>query len=107
MRIVNSVAGMQRLSRRWRAEGIRVGIVPTMGGLHQGHLSLMRRARQAVGVSGRVVTSLFVNPLSSVPAKTSRNTPATWVMTSGSAGKLASIACCPARERHVSANGRR
>jgi len=62
MRIVNSVAGMQRLARRWRAGQIRVGIVPTMGGLHEGHLSLMRRARRAVGASGQVVATLFVNP---------------------------------------------
>jgi pantoate--beta-alanine ligase len=53
---------MQRLARRWRAEGTRIGFVPTMGYLHEGHLSLVRRARSAVGKSGRVVVSIYVNP---------------------------------------------
>jgi pantoate--beta-alanine ligase len=53
---------MQRLARRWRAGKVRVGLVPTMGGLHEGHLSLIRRARRVVGASGRVVASVFVNP---------------------------------------------
>jgi pantoate--beta-alanine ligase len=42
--------------------GARVGFVPTMGALHDGHLSLMRRARREVGPDGVVVVSVFVNP---------------------------------------------
>jgi pantoate--beta-alanine ligase len=42
--------------------GARVGFVPTMGALHDGHLSLMRRARSEVGDDGVVVVSVFVNP---------------------------------------------
>jgi pantoate--beta-alanine ligase len=53
---------MQRLARRWRGEGTRIGFVPTMGYLHEGHLSLVRRARLAVGNAGRVVVSIYVNP---------------------------------------------
>jgi pantoate--beta-alanine ligase len=53
---------MQRLARRWRGEGTRIGFVPTMGYLHEGHLSLVRRARLAVGKAGRVVVSIYVNP---------------------------------------------
>jgi pantoate--beta-alanine ligase len=53
---------MQRLARRWRQRGHRIGFVPTMGYLHDGHLALVRRARQAVGRGGRVVVSLYVNP---------------------------------------------
>jgi pantoate--beta-alanine ligase len=53
---------MQRLARCWRAEGTRIGFVPTMGYLHEGHLSLVRRARSAVGKTGRVVVSIYVNP---------------------------------------------
>lgn len=53
---------MQRLARRWRERKSRVGFVPTMGYLHDGHIALVRRARQAVGRSGRVVVSIYVNP---------------------------------------------
>ena len=53
---------MQRLARRWQREGRRIGFVPTMGYLHEGHISLVQRARRAVGAGGRVVVSIFVNP---------------------------------------------
>jgi pantoate--beta-alanine ligase len=62
MRIVRSVAAMQRLGRRWQREGVRVGLVPTMGYLHDGHMSLVRRARRAAGKGGKVVVSIYVNP---------------------------------------------
>ena len=45
-----------------RGDG-RIALVPTMGALHEGHASLMARARAEVGPGGRVVTSIFVNPL--------------------------------------------
>jgi len=53
---------MQRLARQWQRRGCRVGLVPTMGALHEGHLSLVREARRRVGVSGQVVVSIYVNP---------------------------------------------
>lgn len=53
---------MQRLALGWRAAGARVGLVPTMGCLHAGHLSLVRRARRSVGGDGKVVVSIYVNP---------------------------------------------
>jgi len=62
MRIVISIAAMQRQARQWQRAGKRIGFVPTMGYLHAGHLSLVKRARQAVGKSGIVVTSIYVNP---------------------------------------------
>ena len=43
----------------WRTAGEQVGLVPTMGALHEGHLSLVRRSRQA---ATRTVVTLFVNP---------------------------------------------
>jgi pantoate--beta-alanine ligase len=62
MRIVKSVATMQRLAKNWQRTGVRVGLVPTMGYLHAGHLSLVQRARRLAGKSGKVVVSIYVNP---------------------------------------------
>jgi len=53
---------MQRLAVRWKRAGTRIGFVPTMGYLHAGHLSLVQRARRAVGKNGVVVVSNYVNP---------------------------------------------
>jgi len=62
MKVVSSVAAMQRLALKWRRTGARVALVPTMGSLHPGHLSLVKHARQAVGPKGLVVASIYVNP---------------------------------------------
>src|ERR1700748_2821291 len=51
--------------RRWRAQqphDTRVVFVPTMGALHEGHLNLMRAARDIATPQGRVIVSVFVNP---------------------------------------------
>ena len=69
MRIVTSTAAMQRLALRWRRAGTRVGFVPTMGYLHDGHLSLVHRARRLVGKRGIVVASIYVNPTQFAPAE--------------------------------------
>ena len=60
--MVTSVAALQRRARKWQRAEIRIGLVPTMGYLHAGHLSLVQRARQTVGKSGVVVVSIYVNP---------------------------------------------
>jgi pantoate--beta-alanine ligase len=62
MRIIKPVQAMQRQAMRWRRQGIRVGLVPTMGYLHAGHLSLVQRARKLAGPAGKVVVSIYVNP---------------------------------------------
>lgn len=62
MREIRSPKNMQRQALAWRREGARVGFVPTMGYLHEGHLSLVHRARREVGPEGRVVVSIYVNP---------------------------------------------
>lgn len=62
MQVVTSIAAMQRLAKKWQRSGIKVGLVPTMGYLHAGHLSLVKRARNLVGKSGKVAVSIYVNP---------------------------------------------
>lgn len=59
MQILRSIAETKRYLRAVQSEGLRVGLVPTMGALHDGHLSLCRLAREK---SETVVASIFVNP---------------------------------------------
>ena len=59
MKTIRTVAEMQAHSRAARAQGRRIGLVPTMGAFHAGHESLMRAARAG---SDEMVVSLFVNP---------------------------------------------
>jgi pantoate--beta-alanine ligase len=58
-RLLDTPAELQRQSQVWRTAGLSVGLVPTMGALHEGHRSLVRRARSECD---RVAVSIFVNP---------------------------------------------
>jgi pantoate--beta-alanine ligase len=53
---------MHLLARSWQGAGLRVGLVPTMGYLHAGHMSLVQRARQLLGPGAKVAVSIYVNP---------------------------------------------
>jgi len=70
--IVRTLEDLRRALAVWRAEGRTVGLVPTMGALHDGHLSLIRLARQR---TDRVVASLFVNPAQFAPSEDFRAYP--------------------------------
>jgi pantoate--beta-alanine ligase len=67
MRFVQSISAMQREAKKWKEQRSAVGFVPTLGFLHEGHVSLIRRARKAVGRKGKVVVSLYVNPTQFAP----------------------------------------
>jgi pantoate--beta-alanine ligase len=69
MQIVKSVASMQRLAKKWRRAGAVIGLVPTMGFLHEGHLSLVQAARKRAGQRGKVVVSIYVNPTQFAPTE--------------------------------------
>ena len=65
MKLVNTVPDLQALARQWKDLGHPVALVPTMGALHAGHVSLVHAARDTRRgeLPPRVIVSIFVNPL--------------------------------------------
>lgn len=59
MKTIRTLDALREETRRWRQSGESVGLVPTMGALHDGHMSLVRNAHAQ---NDRVITSIFVNP---------------------------------------------
>lgn len=66
MHLIHDIPGLRERVAEWRRNGRRIGLVPTMGNLHDGHLTLVR---QAMDLADRVVVSLFVNPLQFGPSE--------------------------------------
>lgn len=72
MEIARTVADLRKQIARWRKDDERIGLVPTMGALHQGHIALVRAARTECD---RVVASIFVNPKQFAPTEDLRSYP--------------------------------
>lgn len=66
MEVIRTTAALREAVKQARSTGSTVGLVPTMGALHEGHLSLIRRARAE---SGFVITTIFVNPAQFAPTE--------------------------------------
>ena len=73
--VLRSASALHRFTRGCRDNGSRLVLVPTMGNLHEGHLSLVRRAKR---YADRVLVSIFVNPVQFGPNEDFEHYPRTW-----------------------------
>lgn len=64
--LLNTIKEVREEVTKWRNEGLTIGLVPTMGALHAGHLSLIKKAKETCD---KVVVSVFVNPIQFGPSE--------------------------------------
>ena len=67
-KVIQTVSEMQQITQELKSTGKTIGFVPTMGALHEGHLSMMRRSVEENDIT---VISVFVNPYNLVQTKIS------------------------------------
>lgn len=85
--VVRTVADLRAQVSAWKAAGLRTALVPTMGALHDGHLTLVRRGRE---LADRVIATIFVNPTQFGPNEDFSRYPRD---EAGDAAKLAGAGC--------------
>lgn len=72
MKIIHNIKEMKKQSLEWKKSNLTIGLVPTMGSLHEGHISLMQNAHKSCD---RIVVSDFVNPIQFGPNEDYENYP--------------------------------
>jgi pantoate--beta-alanine ligase len=88
--LVGNIADLRQIVASWRNEGARVALVPTMGALHAGHISLIERARAE---ADRVIVSIFVNPTQFSPSEDFAKYPRTFEADLGKLRRAAADLC--------------
>ncbi len=94
--LVTGIAPLRERVRPWRRAGEPIGFVPTMGALHEGHLSLLRKAREEG--CRRVVVSIFVNPTQFAPGEDFGRYPRALDADLALCGPLADLVFAPSAE---------